>query len=543
MSKPTVVIGFLGTQLDSGMGRRRWEKWRPSVSLCRFDDFMPARVELLVDQRKHAVLALQVVADMRQSSPSTQVQLHDFSAADPWDFQQMYACMFDFVRAYEFDTETNDYLINITTGTHVAQICWFLLTEARFAPARLMQLGPPRNQSAGDPGSFSIIDLDLARYDAIATRFAKERTESTSALKSGIPTRNAAFNQMISQIEQIAIKSRAPILLMGPTGAGKSMLAKNLFALKKVRQDLRGRMVEVNCATLRGDSASSALFGHVRGAFTGAQSERSGYLKSADAGLLFLDEIGELGLDEQALLLRAIEEKRFAPMGSDTDISSNFQLIAGTNIDLAVAMGKGRFREDLFARLNLWTFDLPSLKQRFEDIAPNLDYELERFARQNDQRVTFNTQARERYLNFAASPNALWLGNFRDLSASVTRMATLSEAGRINTEGVNREIGTLERLWSRHDARTVKTENDLLAQILPEPVRANLDRFDEAQLRDVLTVCGQSSSLSDAGRALFQSSRSKKTSSNDADRLKKYLARFGLQFVDIKALMQQRPAA
>ena len=123
----------------------------------------------------------------------------------------------------------------------------------------------------------------------------------------------------------------------------------------------------------------SALFGHVKGAFTGAMRDRPGLLRGANGGLLFLDEMAELGLDEQAMLLRALEEKRFLPLGGDREIASDFQLIAGTNRDLAEAVRTGRFREDLLARIDLWTFRLPGLAERREDIAPNLDYELEQF--------------------------------------------------------------------------------------------------------------------------------------------------------------------
>src|SRR6185437_12178074 len=158
---------------------------------------------------------------------------------------------------------------------------------------------------------------------------------------------------------------------------------------KKLRHQLPGNFVEVNCATLRGDGAMSALFGHIKGAYTGAVQERAGLLRSANKGLLFLDEIGELGADEQAMLLRALEEKRFLPVGSDKEVQSDFQLIAGTNRDLGQRVREGSFRDDLYARLNLWTFQLPGLADRAEDIEPNLDFELERFAEGNQRRVMF----------------------------------------------------------------------------------------------------------------------------------------------------------
>lgn len=152
---------------------------------------------------------------------------------------EVYTKLRDFARDYPFDPDAEDYLVNITTGTHVAQICWFLLTEARIIPARLLQLSPPRYKDADRDaevdvaGTHSIIDLDLSRYDEIATRFASEREDAATFLKSGIVTRNNAFNRMIDRIERVVIRSTAPVLLTGPTGAGKSQLARRIYDLKR----------------------------------------------------------------------------------------------------------------------------------------------------------------------------------------------------------------------------------------------------------------------------------------------------------------------
>jgi transcriptional regulatory protein RtcR len=466
-----------------------------------------------------------VIADIASVSPETKVEPHLVHFDDAWDFEEAYAGLLHFAQGFAFEPEAEDYLVHITTGTHVAQICLFLLAEARFIPGKLLQTQPARGMP--DPvGTWNATDLNLSRYDGIARRFAEAQQDSASLLKSGIATRNAAFNRMIAEIEQVASRSAAPILLMGPTGAGKSQLARRIYELKAGRHRLSGPFVEVNCAALKGDSAMSALFGHKKGAFTGAMAERPGLLRSADGGMLFLDEIGELGLDEQAMILRAVEEGRFLPLGSDKEVTSRFQLIAGTNRDLLAEVSEGRFREDLFARLNLWTFRLPSLAERSEDIEPNLDYEMERFAAAGDLRVTFNKEARESYLAFATSRAAPWRGNFRDQSASVTRIATLAPAGRIDRETVELEIARLRLLWSN----SASAEPDLLAEVLGQEELATLDPFDLAQLSEVVRVCRRTASLSGAGRTLFAASRQRRSSTNDADRLRKYLARFGLSF-------------
>jgi len=528
--KPTTVIGFLGSTLDAAkFGPSIWNKWRPTVSICMQEDLRVDRF-VLIHGSYHSRLAEHVAEDIRSVSPETEVVPHVMDFADAWDFEEVYGKLLDFSRAFPFDPEVQDYLVHITTGTHVAQICLFLLTEARYLPGRLLQTQPARGLPQ-PVGTWAAIDLDLSRYDSIATRFAEASEESASFLKSGIDTRNAAFNRMIEEIEQVAVRSRAPILLMGPTGAGKSQLARKVYELKKLRHQVSGPFVEVNCATLKGDSAMSALFGHKKGAFTGSVQDRPGLLKSAHKGVLFLDEIGELGLDEQAMILRAIEDGRFLPVGADSETKSEFQLIAGTNRDLVSAVACGAFRDDLFARLNLWTFTLPGLAERWEDIEPNLDFELDRFAEREGTRVTFNKEARDRYLAFATSPAARWAGNFRDLAASITRMATLSPGARIDAETVAAETSRLSRLWAGEAA-----DNAGLVALLGAGHLEELDPFDLVQLDYVVSVCRQSASLADAGRRLFTASRRQRSSTNDGDRLRKYLSKFGLDWAGVTAM-------
>jgi transcriptional regulatory protein RtcR len=523
--KRKVVIGFLGTQLDSGLSNTRWEKWRPTVSLAQHDELQIDRLELMHDVRNLA-LAQRVQADFAQLSPATEVRLVEMNLANPWDFGEVYGALYDWVGRYSFDTDKEEYWAHITTGTHVAQICMFLLVEARFIPGVLLQSAPPRGRQREGTGSYELIDLDLSRYDAINTRLNVAQQDAVSFLKSGIATRNARFNALIEEIERVAVRSKAPILLTGPTGAGKSMLAKRIFELKKARHQIEGDFVDVNCATLRGDGAGSTLFGHKKGSFTGAAADRPGLLRTADRGVLFLDEIGELGPDEQAMLLKAIEDKRFLPLGADKEVASNFQLIAGTNKDLRAEVAAGRFREDLFARINLWTYTLPSLAQRREDIEPNIDHQLALASQDLGKQMRFTTEARADYLRFAQSSEALWSGNFRDLSASITRLATLGEHARIGAALVAGEIARLRWQWEG-DALPGHEATVSLTDVMGSAADA-LDYFDRLQLQAVIAVCGKNTSMSDAGRELFNVSRTQRSVVNDADRLRKYLLKFDL---------------
>ena len=565
----TAVIGFLGTTLDNGFNDKRWQRWRPTVSLGLHDELLVNELHILYSKRDKRLFHL-ICDDVAKVSPQTQVIGHRVSLTSPWDFADVYAELYDFVTGFTFNTDT-DYLLHLTTGTHVAQICWFLLVEAGFLPADFIQTSPcPKPDQYNPQGRYQIIDLDVSRYDSLRARFEAEKAQHWQTLQANLVTRNAAYQQLISDIEKVATRSTAPILLMGATGAGKSQLATQIYELKKAKANnaahskyALGAFVEVNCATLRGDTAMSVLFAHVKGAFTGAASSRDGLLKSADGGLLFLDEIGELGLDEQAMLLTALEEQRFYPLGSDTPINVSFQLMAGTNKDLRQAVVDGEFRADLFARLNTWTFFLPSLKDRLEDLPANIDYELARLGSEQQQQYRFAPEARQLYENFATSVDATWQGNFRDLTASMIRLTTLAESKVIRNDDVQSEIKRLTHLWglpngsgsnkynqginsnknslsktkskTELDSETIEQgSHNILSQYLDEETLTTIDPFDAVQLAYVIEVCINHKNQAAAGRYLYANSRDKLKNPNDSDRLRKYLMKFGLRFDGLK---------
>lgn len=529
--KKNVLVSFLGTSLDRGKREKRWSKWRPSVALCQHSDF-PVDEYHIIYSSQYVNLFKSITDDIVIVSPDTVIIPHVIEFSDPWDFQEVFGKLLDFSDSMDFDLALKDYFIHITTGTHVAQICLFLLTEARYFPGRIIQTSPTGRENQCS-GKYAVIDLDLSKYDKIAQRFFDEKQDDLSFLKSGIETKNHSFNNLISQIEQVALKSTYPLLLNGPTGAGKSKLAGRIFELKKMKRQITGEFVEVNCATLRGDNAMSALFGHKKGSFTGAVSHRAGLLKRADQGVLFLDEIGELGIDEQAMLLRAIEEKFFLPVGADKEISSDFQLICGTNRDLDKMVSRGLFRENLLSRINLWSFSLPGLRDRPEDIEPNIHYELKRFARTEGRQVSFSKEAFDSFITFANSPESLWSSNFRDLNGAVIRMATLAPGGRISEEVQREETERLKQRWEPQKDKEID-ESELLRRFLSDGDLSKIDRFDRPQLVYVLKICLECRTISEAGRILFDQSRKEKKHNNDADRLRKYLNRFGLNWREIK---------
>jgi len=521
--KNNVVIGFLGTQLDAGKKRR----WRPSISLTQQDDFPVTRLELIHD-RRFSRLAHNIKQEV-ESAGEIEVLLTRIDMRNPWDFQEVYGALFDFARDYGFDEDREDYHVHLTTGTHVAQICWFLLTESRHIPAKLLQTSPPSKDDEDARGKYNIVDLDLSRYNALQQRFDLVSKEHNALLKSGIQTRNKDFNALIERIEQVATTTNAPILLQGDTGTGKSELANKIYELKLQNRKTKGRLVHVNCSTLKGDRAISTLFGHRRGGMSNTPNDRRGLLREADGGVLFLDEIDEFGLNEQAMILHAIETGKFYPMGSDHEITSKFQLIVGTNRDLGKLVSEGKFRADLYARLNLWTFNLPSLSDRREDIEPNIEFELGKAETLLGTRFGFNSDAAQKYIKFAIDPATPWVGNFRDLSSSIMRLCTLAPRGRITSSMVDAEILSLQYQW----ASSEDNKDDELIRSYCGTTIEKIDPFDRIQLAYVIRTCQASKTLSDAGRTLFSASRIARTSKNDSDRLRKYLEKFDLSWEQI----------
>ncbi len=158
--RKTVAFGFVGTVLDyAGRGSQRWSKWRPTLCLCQQESLVIDRLELLHDARSRSLFET-LKRDIASVSPETEVVSVEIELHNPWDFEEVYACLHDFARGYEFQPEKEDYLIHITTGTHVAQICWFLLAEAPYLPARLIQSSPPRKkEQPRGAGEVTIIDL------------------------------------------------------------------------------------------------------------------------------------------------------------------------------------------------------------------------------------------------------------------------------------------------------------------------------------------------------------------------------------------------
>ena len=239
---------------------------------------------------------------------------------------------------------------------------------------------------------------------------------------------SAAFREIDHKIKLVATTNMS-VLILGESGTGKEHIAEKIHA----RSKRAGKpFIPVDCGLLSKELAASTLFGHEKGAFTGAESKKQGFWEEAAGGTLFLDEIGNLSIEVQQMLLRALEAKRYRPTGGSKDKKADVRIIAATNEDLQAAIAEKRFRADLYQRLKEYTIQIPPLRECREDIMPLADFFRQLANDELEKQVKgFDTEARKRLLAYT------WGGNVRELKR-VVRMAVL------HTEGDTVTADTLE---------------------------------------------------------------------------------------------------
>ncbi|MCK8150964.1 sigma-54-dependent response regulator transcription factor ZraR [Citrobacter amalonaticus] len=260
-------------------------------------------------------------------------------------------------------------------------------------------------------------NLQTTLENALAhTRASASELPSVSASQFGMVGESPAMRQLLSEIAMVA-PSDATVLIHGDSGTGKELVARALHACSE-RSDKP--LITLNCAALNESLLESELFGHEKGAFTGADKRREGRFVEADGGTLFLDESGDISPMMQVRLLRAIQEREVQRVGSNQTISVDVRLIAATHRDLAQEVQAGRFRQDLYYRLNVVTIETPSLRQRREDIPLLADHFRQRFAERNRKAVKgFTPRAMDLLIHYD------WPGNIRELENAIERSVVL----------------------------------------------------------------------------------------------------------------------
>ncbi len=317
-------------------------------------------------------------------------------------------------------------------------------------------------------------DFIVKPYSASRFRIAVEQAVENRALRneidylrrtqditydfSGIIATSPAMRKVISTLRRIA-DSEATILLTGETGSGKSMLSGTVHFNSRRRAK---PFIKINCANIPETLLESELFGHERGAFTGATKTRTGRLEQANGGTVFLDEIGELSPALQAKLLRVLEEKCFERLGGNQTIRTDIRIIAATNKDLEASVETGAFREDLYYRINVLRVHLPPLRERPECIEPLANYLLEKSCR--ELKKSFN--------GFAPGVIELfkrhhWPGNVRELSNAIERAILLEESNRITLDSISISGFSQKSEYSPKPMKNLTaSEKDLLLEAL-----------------------------------------------------------------------------
>jgi len=268
------------------------------------------------------------------------------------------------------------------------------------------------------------LDMPL-KYDAVSQALEKvsdivvvDASQSVKQLINRIPKlggSSAAIQYVRTMIEQVA-KTDASVLILGESGTGKEVVARNIHALSK---RCKAGFVPVNCGAIPAELLESELFGHEKGAFTGAISSRQGRFELAEKGTLFLDEIGDMSLPMQVKLLRVLQERTFERVGSNKSIRSNVRILAATHRNLEANIKDGCFREDLFYRLNVFPIELPSLRERLEDVPFLLQDQIDKLEAENRGTVRLTAEATELLSQYA------WPGNVRELANLVERLSIL----------------------------------------------------------------------------------------------------------------------
>lgn len=297
-------------------------------------------------------------------------------------------------------------------------------------------------------------------------RMLRENMEERYGLHN-IIGKSKAMRGVLSMVDKAA-PSRSTVLIQGESGTGKELVARAIH-IASPRKD--APFVSINCMALNPGVLESELFGHEKGSFTGAVASRRGRFELANGGTLFLDEIGELSHDLQVKLLRVLQERKFERVGGSGEIEVDIRVVVATNVDLREAVKRGDFREDLFYRLNVVEIDMPPLRERREDIPVLAAHFLDKFAKENDSKVTsFSPEAIGNLTGFE------WPGNVRQLQNVVERCVVLASGDVIELDDLPPEI--------RDEETQFKSAVDLL------PSRLNLsdtlEKIEAALVRRAL---------------------------------------------------------
>jgi DNA-binding NtrC family response regulator len=360
---------------------------------------------------------------LKTVQPNVEVECRALTLADPTDYLAILKGLRSNIREIIEKYSSANYFISVASGTPQMHACWVLLAASGEIPARILQVRPPRFVTKDRPIVWEV-DLTSPEFPTVRSKVMESQASYGQTLdvageivRLGIVGDHPSMRKATEQAASLAA-STVPILILGETGTGKELMAKLIHALSGRPAD---RFVPLNCAAIPKDLVESLLFGHKKGAFTGAIADQTGKFDQANGGTLFLDELGELPLGTQAKLLRVLQDGLIEPVGAKQPHKVEVRIIAATNANVHKAIKDGQFRSDLYYRLNVGEIHLPALRERRTDIP--------KIALQILDRLNTGLKRPKRL-----SPDALarlqsysWPGNVRDLENCLERSALLAK--------------------------------------------------------------------------------------------------------------------
>ena len=373
---------------------------------------------------------------LEEATGCVEAQLYHIDLTSPIDYADIYEKVTAELKQARLPSEDVELTFHLSPGTPAMAAIWIILAKTRF-PAKLIQTSREQGCQRVD-FFFDLASEFLPEFLRRSSDRIKRLSDSSSVVAAEfdrIIHRCPEMNEQIQLARKIAAYD-VPVLILGETGTGKELFAE---AIHKASDKSSGPFIAVNCGAIPRELANSELFGHKKGAFTGADGSRPGHFREAEGGTLFLDEVGDLPLDSQVRLLRALQQYEITPVGESKPVKINVRIIAATHRNLGRDVAEGRFREDLFHRLAVGIMNLPALRERGEDLEVLIDYFLAKVngdaaGKPEMQHKELSQEARNLLLLHA------WPGNVRELYHTILRATIWSSCSVIEARDVERSL-------------------------------------------------------------------------------------------------------
>jgi len=426
------------------------------------------------DRSKRYCTWLESISDYDPSA----IDLYSVDLISPIDYADIYTQVSSNLQRAGLPRSDVELTFHVSPGTPAMAAIWIILSKTRF-PAKLIQTSREKGVESVD-FSFDLAGDFLPEY---LHRSGERVKRLVDALQPASPEFGKIIHQSQVVADQISLARRiaaydVPVLILGETGTGKELFAEAIHAASSRAAQ---PFIAVNCGAFTAELASSELFGHKKGAFTGATADRKGHFLEASGGTLFLDEVGDLPLDTQVRLLRALQSHEITPLGQSKPVQINARILAATHRDLAADVASGRFREDLFHRLAVGILQLPPLRERTGDVELLAQHFLESInadgAGKPETQQKSITQGAKHFL--LAHP---WPGNIRELYHTLLRAAIWSTGTEITEQVIRAAMLPVTRTQSSSQSDLISTDFEL---------QARLDDFARGFIEQALRQSGQ----------------------------------------------------